>query len=86
MSSPLTLDSGTEAQQLDLDIGHRAADAESNLVRTLENERVVRENKDNKYVVKLKNRPVCTLDKLDVSGLSNHKPRPSDKKPATRSQ
>ncbi len=73
-------------QQLDLDIAHRAAEAESNLIKTIEDKASERQAKDDEYIAKLEARPVCALDDGDASGLSNHQPGPGDKKAPRRAK
>ncbi len=71
-------------QQLDLDIAHRAAEAESNLIKSIEDKASERQAKDNEYIAKLEARPACLLDDSDANGLSNHQSGAGDKKPPRR--
>jgi hypothetical protein len=73
-------------QQLDLDIAHRAAEAESTLIKSIEDKASDRQKKDDDYVAKLEARPVCQLDDADVSGLSNHQSGTGDKKLTQRAK
>ncbi len=73
-------------QQLDLDIAHRAAEAESTLIKSIEDKASARETKDDDYVAKLPPSPVCGLDDDDLAGLSNHQSGAGDKKPARRTK
>ncbi len=61
-------------QQLDLDIAHRAAEAESTLIKSIEDKASAREKKDDGYVAKLESHPApaCALDDNDGDGLSNY--------------
>ncbi len=71
-------------RQVDLDIAHRAVADESDRVKAIEDMASVREKRDNEYIKSLEARPVCALDDRDVSGLSNHQPRPRKAKPPRR--
>ena len=71
-------------QQLDLDIAHRAMEAETNLIKSIEDKASDREKTNDKYIETLAARPVCALDDNDLAGLSNHQSRPSDKKSPRR--
>ena len=73
-------------QQLDLDIAHRAMEAETTLIKSIEDKASDREKNDDKYIATLADRPVCALDDDDIAGLSNHQSGTSDKKPAKRTK
>ena len=73
-------------QQLDLDIAHRAVEAESTLIKSIEDKASAREKRDGDYIATLEARPVCALDARDLDGLSNHESGTSKAKPAGRAK